>query len=72
MKRTLVLTMADEDKLWTTGVLSLDTPRGISSHCPLLQWEEFLLERGRRTERAEILTIEEKHCHGEWRTKSVL
>ena len=67
VKRTPVLTIADEDKLWTTGVLSLDTPEGLIHAVFFYNGKNFCLKGGE-----EVLPIEENHCHGEWRTKSVL
>ena len=42
---TEVLTPADEEKLWQTGVLSVETPKGLLSAFFFLQWKELHVTR---------------------------
>ena len=46
VKRMPVLTIADEDKLWTTGVLSLDTPEGLLHTVFFYNGKNFCLSGG--------------------------
>ena len=46
VKRTPVLTIADEDKLWATSVLSLETPEGLLRAAFFYNGKNFCLRRG--------------------------
>ena len=46
VKNAELISKADENKLWSSGVLGTSTPRSLfNTACFLLQWEEFLPER---------------------------